>query len=321
MSVYLAADGGKEMSNMRLTATCRFVNALFILSLFWSYPAQGVDPQYILGVPPTYTTKPITTVPNAQAIRRAIWVPNIDRGFVPQGLTTAQGQVLLTGYRGIERNQGPSTVFRIAPSTGTVTGRFRLPDDIQHPGGLAYAGQNILYVANSGTLTKVDLKVAFRDGHTDNAIRGQAAVDFELGPSYLAYDGTHLWFGKYRRSGDANIYRLNPDDVFGATPAYLDAQSGLFSFAVALRTQGASFDRQGHLWLSQSSGSFGRLQQIDPKTGQVLASYAMPDGIEDLSFFPDGTLWAASEAGARRYHSWATFFPVIFQLELTKLVP
>ncbi len=306
---------------MRRITTCCLAIALILLPVLWDHAAQGFNPQHILGIAPTYTSRPISPVPNAQAIRKAIWVPNIDNGFVPQGLTTAEGHVLLTGYRGIERNKGLSTVFRIDPKAGAVTGEFRLPEDIQHPGGLAYAGHHILYVANSGTLTKLDLQVAFRDGHTENAIRGRAAVDIELGPSYLAYDGANLWFGKYRRSGAATIYRLNPSDAFGTTPVYLDTQSGLFNFAVALRTQGASFDKHGNLWLSQSSRTFGRLQKIDAKTGKVLAAYTMPDGIEDISFFPDGTLWATSEAGARRYQSWATFFPVVFQLDLAKLTP
>lgn len=291
--------------------------ALLGLSMFLA--SNGWSAEDVLGIPPTYAEKAISTVPNAQAIRKMIWVPDLDKGFVPQGLTTAQGQVLLAGYRGIESSRGPSTVFRIDPNTGAVTGHFRLPVDIRHPGGLAYGGGHILYVANAGTLTKVAMDVAFRDHHTDDAIRGQIAVDHELGPSYLAYDGAYLWFGKYMRRGAPKIYRLNPEGVFGADPVYLDSQSDLFSVAVALRTQGASFDREGHLWLSQSSGKFGQLQKVNPKTGQVLSTYSMPDGIEDLSFFPDGTLWSVSEARARRYRSWATFFPVIFQLDISQL--
>ncbi len=308
---------------MRIKTQYRLAATLLLLLfvVFWNSSAQGFNPGEILGKPPTYTSKPISSIPNAQAIRATIWVPNLDRGFVPQGLTTAQDHVLLTGYRGINRSKGPSTIFRIDPATGAVTAQCRLPEGIQHPGGLAYATQNILYVANAGTLTQLDMVVAFRDGHTDNAIRGQVAVDPELGPSYLAYDGTHLWFGKYRRRGIATIHRLNPDSAFSTSPVYLDGQSGLFSFNVALRTQGASFDPQGNLWLSQSSSKFGQLQKINPKTGQVLETYAMPDGIEDLSFFPDGTLWSVSEAGVRRYQSWATFFPVVFQLDITKLTP
>jgi hypothetical protein len=45
----------------------------------------------------------------------------------------------------------------------------------------------------------------------------------------------------------------------------------------------------------------------------------MPAGIEDISFDPQGGLWAVSEAGSKRWLGWATFFPVVFRLELASL--
>ena len=84
-------------------------------------------------------------------------------------------------------------------------------------------------------------------------------------------------------------------------------------------SQGAAVAADGSLWLTQSGGQFGRLQQIDAETGRVMASYTMPAGIEDIEFGPDGRLWALSEAGAKRWNTWPTFFPVVFSLDMNSL--
>jgi hypothetical protein len=51
--------------------------------------------------------------------------------------------------------------------------------------------------------------------------------------------------------------------------------------------------------LTQSSGRFGRLQKIDPGTGAIVATCAMPAAIEDIEFDADGRFCAVSEAGSR----------------------
>ncbi|MGA8006465.1 MAG: hypothetical protein WCA17_10215, partial [Burkholderiales bacterium] len=101
--------------------------------------------------------------------------------------------------------------------------------------------------------------------------------------------------------------------------AELREEQASASLAVAPRSQGASFDKDGFLWLSQSSSQFGALQKVDPRTGKVLASYPMVAGIEDLGFDPDGLLWAVSEAGSKRWHNWPTYYPILFSIEVRSL--
>lgn len=84
-------------------------------------------------------------------------------------------------------------------------------------------------------------------------------------------------------------------------------------------SQGASFDKDGFLWLSQRSSQFGALQKVDPKTGRVLASYPMVASIEDLGFDGDDMLWAVSEAGSKRWHNWPTFYPILFSIDVRRL--
>jgi hypothetical protein len=296
-----------------------------------SGPARGQGP--ILGTRPSYgeaqvgvkagfaASGPLQPVPGGEAVTRLIWVPGLDEGFVPQGLTIAEGQILVagSGYRGVERNKGPSGVYRVHPESGRTTGWFSLPDGIQHPGGLAYAGKGVLYVANFGSLTKLNLPVALADGHSRNALMDWVEVDKRMGPSFLSYDGGFLWFGRYIRMGRPMLYKLDPEFYFGHPERDVTPETVKPRFRISLRTQGATFGPDGHLWLSQSGPDYGRLQKVDPRSGKVLREFPMPAGIEDLSFTPDGALWSASEAGAKRYINWETFFPVLFRLDVPRL--
>ena len=43
-------------------------------------------------------------------------------------------------------------------------------------------------------------------------------------------------------------------------------------------------------------------------------SWNMPAGIEDISFGPDGMLWAVSEAGSQRWLQRDSAYPIVFAL-------
>ena len=68
-----------------------------------------------------------------------------------------------------------------------------------------------------------------------------------------------------------------------------------------------------------SSSKYGQLQKVDPNSGKVLGEYEMVIGIEDIGFDEDGRLWSVSEAGSLRWSRWAKTFPVIFEMDVTKL--
>jgi hypothetical protein len=42
-------------------------------------------------------------------------------------------------------------------------------------------------------------------------------------------------------------------------------------------------------------------------------------GIEDIGFAPDRTLWSVSEAGSRRWSHWSKTFPIVFQMDVSRL--
>ncbi|MGZ8428356.1 MAG: hypothetical protein ACXW4G_03985 [Candidatus Deferrimicrobiaceae bacterium] len=91
------------------------------------------------------------------------------------------------------------------------------------------------------------------------------------------------------------------------------------SFPIAAEAQGAAFDRRGNLWMTFSSSKHEELQKVDPTSGKVLAQYDMVIGIEDIGFDEDGRLWSVSEAGSLRWSKWSKTFPVVFQMDVTKL--
>ena len=284
--------------------------AFLALNGYASFPVEKIK-----GEAPSYATKPVSAVPQESAILTAIWMPELEQGFVPQGLTYAEGQVLVAAYQTKQQwlSYGPTRVFRVDPATGKVTGTFRF-GSLGHVGGLAYGGKNVLYVADKLKITQIAMDEAFRSGTSDHAVLGTISSPSYIGTAFLTFDGRFLWTGRYSRAGSARIYKIDP--VHFKTGRLPDE---LFSVKIAARSQGAAFDQEGNLWISQSSSKFGRLQKINPATGEVLQSFAMMAGMEDISFDEKGNLWSVSEAGAFKYRDWETFFPVIFQIDVNKL--
>lgn len=117
--------------------------------------AYGAD---VLGTKPAYLTVDPSSVPNTQAITRMIWAPGLDDGYVPQGLTVAEGAILLSAYKSTDPKvgTGPCRVFRIAPDTGAYTGFFDLPPECGHAGGLAYLGKGSLVVSDTRRLYRIE---------------------------------------------------------------------------------------------------------------------------------------------------------------------
>ena len=299
--------------------------ARFLLGLvFWigAMAASASEPTAVLGTAPRVEPGELSQVPNADAIASRIWMPALDAGFVPQGLTVAGNHVLVAAYRSTShrRSRGESRVFAVDTRSGDLVGEIRLPDDVGHPGGLANDRRGTLFVADRGKLYRIDLAQALADGDAQTAILGRADVDREIGPSFLAWHADHLWFGPYERHGEPRLYRYPVAEVFPKTGSvYLTADDDVHSIPIDVRTQGAAFDAEGRLWLSQSGSDGGVVQRLDAGTGDLLDLFAVAAGIEDLSFDEAGMLWSVSEAGSLRWRHWETYFPLIFSLDVGRL--
>ena len=269
------------------------------------------------GTRPTFTDRQLTAVPNSTAILRTMWVPGLDDGFVPQGLTVHDGFVFLSGYLSVDPKQGrgPCRLFRIDPRNLAVNGRLDLPAACGHAGGAARGGRGTLYVADTHVV--FEIRLTSGPGEIGTIVRSTKLNGKLLG-SFAAGSSDAFWLGGYRREGDAEtrLYRI-PFTALAAPE--IDETQASASLPLPDRAQGAAFAPDGRLWITRSSSKFGELLRLDPQTGAIQARYDMPAGIEDISFASDGRLWSVVEAGSRRWNSWTTFFPLVFEIDVARL--
>jgi streptogramin lyase len=180
---------------------------------------------------------------------------------------------------------------------------------------LARGPAGTIYVADTHHVFEVT--VAGGPGSSGAVARATRLKGRLLG-SFSAGSKDALWLGGYRREGDSEtrLYRI----PFAALDApEIDETKATASLPLPDRAQGAAFAPDGRLWITRSGSKFGELLRLDPKTGAIEARYDMPAGIEDISFAPDGRLWSVVEAGSRRWNSWTTFFPLVFEIDVARL--
>ncbi len=269
------------------------------------------------GLRPKFTDRQLTPVPNGAAMLRKLWVPGLDEGFVPQGLTVQDGYVFLSGYFSIDSKQsrGPCRVYTIDTLQSAVMGIRALPTACGHAGGIARGPAGTIYVVDTHRVFEVH--IVGGPGNSGTVARTTKLKGKLLG-SFAAGSKDALWLGGYRREGDAEtrLYRI-PHAALDALE--IDETQATASLPLPDRAQGAAFAQDGRLWITRSGSKFGELLRLDPQTGAIEARYDMPAGIEDISFAPDGRLWAVVEAGSRRWNSWTTFFPLVFEIDIARL--
>ena len=274
------------------------------------------------GTRPTYLQSITATVPNGAALSDHIFTPSLDEGWVPQGLTYAEGHLLVSSYLptpDLKANTGPCRVFRIEAATGKAAGHFDLPvGTCTHSGGMGYMGNGRLFLADTRQVFLIDLPKALATGKAEGAMKGVKITGLLRG-SYATFDGKDAWIGtRTKESPKALMFRLDGklfDDHDGQT---VQEDRAAESIPVPLEAQGAAFARDGTLWVSASSGKFGKLYRLDRK-GAVQKEYEMVAGLEDLTVDDKGQLWGLSESGTRKYLHWETHYPYIFRIDPAKL--
>ena len=276
-----------------------------------------------LGQKPAYLWGGISSVPNEQAVTKTIWAPGLEEGFVPQGLTYADGTVLIGAYNSTDPkvDKGPCRVFSVSAKDGKLAGYFDMPETCGHAGGLALIGANTLVVSDTRTLYKIDLGRALESKNTKDALLSVVKLAGALKGSFIDFDGKDLWVGSSEKDTEkalAHRLSLGIFDEFNGKAA-IKEDKALSSIAIPTEANGMAFDASGALWLASSNSKYGALYRINASTGAVQSRYEMVIGIEDLGFDESGKLWAVSEAGSRRWSKWTKTYPVIFQLDVSAL--
>ncbi len=269
-----------------------------------------------LGKKPGYTARELSTLPNTQAITKRIWLPGLDDGYVPQGVTFQAGVLFVSSYRSTEPKQdrGPCRVFAIDPETGEVLSQLDLPPECGHAGGIARGPQGNIVVADSRHVFEIELSQRER-GKLMRVVRA-VALTGKLKGSFAAGTADGLWLGAYERSGEPKLYRIQWTKLAQPKLSEADASKAI---SLPLLAQGAAFDAAGNLWVTRSGSRFGELVKLDRNSGAVLARHAMPIGMEDISFEPGGALWSLSEAGSQRWNAWSAFYPLAFRIDVDRL--
>jgi hypothetical protein len=271
---------------------------------------HAADP---LGTAPTYASRALGPIPNERAITRRIWAPGLDDGYVPQGLAVVAGALYVASYRSVDvkQDRGPCRLFRLDMTSGATTAALDLPASCGHAGGLARGPAGRLLVADTRTLYEIELTQGPGLGRVVRAIKLLGNVK----GSSAAGSADALWLGTFARDPGAKLFKI----PFGALKPTVNEADATQTLTLPTEVQGAAFDAAGQLWITRSTSRFGELRRLDPASGATQAQYAMPIGMEDLSFDANGGLWTVSEAGSRRWLRWATFFPIVFRLDPVKL--
>ena len=286
---------------------------LTVIALFASGACLAEKP---LGQAPTYTVRQLSDIPNAEAVTRRIWVPGIDDGYVPQGLTFLDGALFVSSYRSTEsaQNKGPCRLYKVDAVSGATLGWLDLPASCGHAGGVAKGRAGHIIVADTAVIFEITLSgVSAPD--IGRVVRSVQLTGLSKG-SFAAGSADGLWLGTYSRDAGAKIYKFSWDALDKPVMSEVDATA-----AVPLPTlaQGAAFDQAGRLWVMRSNSKLGELVRLDLVSGTVQERFAMPIGSEDISFEPSGALWGLSEAGSRRWNAWPVYYPVIFRLDVSRL--
>jgi outer membrane protein assembly factor BamB len=267
----------------------------------------------LLGKRPGYTDRTLSAVPNEAAMTNGIWSPGLDDGYIPQGLAVLDGAIFVGTYRSEDTQQGrgPCRIYRLDPKTGAIDESLDLPLHCGHAGGLARGRPGRLWVADTRDIFEIEIAPG---RGTLGRVVGSIRLAGDLKGSFAAGTADALWLGTYAKESGARLYKL-PFTKLSPGAGSLSEQDAEESVTLPAKVQGAAFDAAGRLWVTRSGSAFGELLQLDRRTGAVLKRFAMPAGIEDISFDREGGLWSVSEAGSKRWLGWNTFFPVVFRLE------
>lgn len=289
----------------------------------------------------THTPMDLRIRSNQSAYRHRFYVPYVNDEFVPQGTATrvdvvdgdTTALVYLSYYhltRSGQTGQRRSIVAEMDAATGQVRRTFRLMGvlEFSHAGGIAYV-DDALYVSSSSRLERYPLPPydPEADRYLDLEADASGTITVYGRASFVSEHDDTLWVGDWRTASQNAPYLygypLAEDGrpVRGAQPVI---------YALPRNVQGVDFfvhRGQTYVFMSRNVSMARGEAAILRVPRQNLRRWSEPEadstilvpyGIEDLSFFPDGTLWTNSESGTDYYQrgsdAWTVFYPFVYSL-------
>ncbi len=178
-----------------------------------------------------------------------------------------------------------------------------------------------MVASDTRRLYKIDMAQAFADRSASTAVIATVTLGGQLRGSFVDFDGTSVFVGAYEKDAEKARGHFLPLSIFDAhNDKTVHEVIADRTISIPVEAQGAAFNKQGNPWITASSSKFGKLHKLDAKTGRLVSGYEMVVGIEDLAFDEEGRLWSVSEAGSIRWQKWAKTYPLLFRIDLNKLM-
>jgi hypothetical protein len=263
--------------------------------------------------------------PNDDAICKAVWVPGLDQGFIPQGIhLVGDGTALVSGYHEMGKDD-TLRIVRVDLSDGSTVGTpFTLPAG-GHGGGITVAGDGKVWVAATNNLWMWPSVAALASGTQPLKLGKPKSESFKVSYFADAADQTHLWIGSFETNELLQFQLSTLNDKVGTNVKLLEADSTA-TIVTGARTQGGEF-HDPNLWTASSytaKSTNPNARVAKSKCGTLQTGlgtrtrFGFAPGIEEITFDDQGFLWFVSEAGAQPYAP--QFFPVIAQADTSVIL-
>lgn len=279
-------------------------------------------------------------------VRHRIFLPFVNDNYIPQGTATAfeidgadtTGAFVYVAYYHMTRSgvaeSKASVVAEIDVNTGQMRRGFRLRGTIgrSHAGGLAYL-KGALFVSSRSILERYPLpeydpsQPRLLDLHADP----EGTISVASKASFVSAHNDTLWVGDWRPASDVAPFLYGyPTDESGRPIA--GATSTVYS--IPRNIQGVDFfEHDGIQYVLMVRNRTSNEAEIRRLRRSDLSPYRVPveeesipavHGIEDVSIWPDGTLWTNSESGTDYYQNtagWSRFYPFVYSIAGHRLIP
>jgi hypothetical protein len=256
---------------------------------------------------------------NDHAVCAGVWL-RTGRGFIPQGVTVADGSAWVSGFNGASPvHYRYCIIQRVDVRTGKVLDRLdpvagqvgdRDPLKCRHGGGLVL-DEHGLWLVETTRLWLIDPETL--------DVERVWALTPPLRGSFALIDGSgRLGVGRWYPHRRAQVDWFEADTILGSSVLDVTEELSSGSTSAPRATQGAVWGSfGGHragAWFAQSVTRCGVL--VGPEGTH---RRAFVPGAEGMDLVGDDSLWVVSESGAKRYQDLGgrPVVPMLLRLDVS----